>query len=265
MSSDYQIRKMGRINKIGLYTIIMREIRRFLTVPLQALFAPVTTIILFYTIFALAFDGKERMVGDTPFLQFLACGLIIMSMIQNAFVNTSSSLIIAKIQKNIVDILMPPLTSAELLTGLLTGGIIRGLMIGCIAVPTMMLIAGIPVHNLFIILLFAILGTTMLSAIGIIGGLMADKFDEVAGVTNFVITPLAFLSGTFYSVTILPPLWQKLALFNPFFYIIDGFRSGFTGIADGNIMIGAGYLLTIDLVLCLVLLRMLETGYKTKS
>lgn len=256
MSSQLSIRSIGAVNWIGLYTLISREIRRFLSVPLQAIFAPVVTIVLFYAIFALAFDGESRIVGDIPFLKFLASGLIIMSMIQNAFVNTSSSLIIAKIQKNIVDVLMPPLSSLELLTGLL---------IGVLAIPVMMLIAGISIDNPAIILVFAVLGTTMLSSIGVLGGLWVNKFDEIAGITNFVITPLAFLSGTFYSIKTLPALWQKLALFNPFFYIIDGFRAGFVGISDSNLWVGMAYLGAIDALLILGIYIMLKTGYKTKS
>lgn len=264
-SSLLTIRTIGIINWIGLRTLIGREIRRFMGVALQTLAAPVVTTVLFYTIFALAFGGEGRMMGEMPFLKFLAPGLIIMSMIQNAFTNTSSSLIISKIQKNIVDMLMPPLSSFELLIGLLVGGMVRGLMIGLIAVPVMAMIAPMDFTNIFIAILFGVLGTMMLSATGILAGLWADKFDEIAAVTNFVITPLAFLSGTFYSIKTLPPLWQTIAHFNPFFYMIDGFRTGFTGTSDSNIWLGAAALAIINIVLMMAVLWILRSGYKIKS
>jgi ABC-2 type transport system permease protein len=160
MSSHLKIRPIGLVNWVGLKTLIVREINRFITVSLQTLVAPVVTTVLFYTIFALAFGGEGRMMGDMPFLTFLAPGLVVMSMVQNAFTNTSSSLIIGKIQKNIVDLLMPPLSGLELLIGLILGGIIRGLMIGIIATIALSFIAPMAFDNLLISVGFAILGTT---------------------------------------------------------------------------------------------------------
>lgn len=265
MSSHLPIRAIGPVNWIGLATLINREIRRFMGVYLQTLIAPVVTTVLFYTIFKLAFGGEGRMMESIPFLTFLAPGLIVMTMVQNAFTNTSSSLIIAKIQKNIVDMLMPPLTPLELLLGLLIGGVMRGLMIGALATIVMMVIAPITFHNIAITIIFAVLGTTLLSAVGILAGLYANKFDEIAAVTNFVITPLAFLSGTFYSIKTLPLIWQKIASFNPFFYMIDGFRAGFIGHADSNLAVGIIVLSVLNVILLSAVLWILHSGYKIKS
>lgn len=258
-------REIGVINVEGLKTLIGKEVGRFVAVYTQTIVAPVVTTLLFYTVFMLAFGGVQREVGDISFLNFLAPGLIMMTMAQNAYANTSSSLVIAKVQGNIVDVLMPPLSSLELMIGYLTGSILRGLVIGLVSVIVVGLFVGMPIDNIWYILGFGVLGTMMMGALGVIGGIWSEKFDHIAAFSNFVITPLTFLSGTFYSIHTLPEAWQKFALYNPVFYMIDGFRAGFITQADAPPETGLIVLVAANIFLCFVIYRMLERGYKIKS
>jgi ABC-2 type transport system permease protein len=262
---DEHLRLIKGINKIGLWTLICREIKRFLNVYLQTIIAPVITTLLFYAIFALAFGGLQREVSGVPYMEFLAPGLIMMAMVQNAFANSSSSLVIAKIQGNIVDILMPPLSSLELLFAFIVGGVVRGLLVGTATFIAMSFFVEFNVNALWAILTFAVLGTVMLSSLGLCAGIWAEKFDHIASVTNFVVTPLAFLSGTFYSINNLPQSWRSIADYNPFFYMIDGFRYGFIGRSDTSEFIGIIVLLCFDFFLLALSYWMLHTGYKIKS
>jgi ABC-2 type transport system permease protein len=258
-------RMIKGVNWIGLKTLIGKEVGRFLNVYTQTIVAPVITTLLFYAVFALAFGGVTRTIGGLPYMVFLAPGLVMMTMVQNAFANTSSSLVIAKVAENIVDILMPPLSAAEIYWGYIIGGIMRGFCVGIAVLIVVYLFVGIEIHSVTHILVFAFLGNMLLSTIGLAAGIWSQKFDHIAAVTNFLVTPLTFLSGTFYSITQLPEIWQKVALFNPFFYMIDGFRYGFIGHADGNPMVGMVFLVVINLLLTLLTLWMLRTGYKLKS
>ncbi|MEM6780976.1 MAG: ABC transporter permease [Pseudomonadota bacterium] len=260
-----QPKTIGAINVIGLKTLIWREVGRFLNVYSQTIVAPVITTLMFYTVFALAFGGIERLVGDMPYMTFLAPGLLMMTMVQNSFSNTSSSLVIGKVQGNIVDVLMPPLSPLEFYLGYTIGGILRGLAVGLATGITLMVFVDLPVAHPEIIILYAVLGTMMLSSLGLAAGIWSDKFDHIAAVTNFIVTPLTFLSGTFYSVSQLPPMWDMLAHYNPFFYMIDGFRYGFIDHADGNIMIGIAVLVVANIVLSVLTLSMIRSGYKIKS
>lgn len=258
-------RKIGIINGIGLTTLVKREVDRFFKVYLQTIVAPVITTLLFYTVFALAFGGLSRQIGDVPFLEFLAPGLIMMTMVQNAFANTSSSIMISKVQGNIIDILMPPISSLELYLGFIIGALVRGLVVGIVAGVTMSLFVPLGVESWGIVIAYAVLGNILLGSLGLAAGIWAEKFDHIAAVTNFIVTPMTFLSGTFYSIRQLPEFWQGLAHYNPFFYMIDGFRAGFIGHSDGNVLWGIGFLLVIDLLLSALILMMLEKGYKLKS
>ncbi len=253
------------INYIGLNTLIKREVGRFLSVYLQTIVAPIITTLLFYTIFALAFGGIARKVGDVAFLEFLAPGLIMMTMVQNAFANTSSSIVISKVQGNIVDILLPPLSALEIYLGFTIGSMIRGLTVGLVTGLVVSLFVTISVASWLYIIVFAVLGTMMLGSLGLAAGIWSEKFDHIAAVTNFIVTPLTFLSGTFYSVNALPPAWQGIAHYNPFFYMIDGFRAGFIGQSDSNPIVGIGLLIVINLLLALATFAMLRSGYKIKS
>lgn len=257
-------RVLKGINWIGLQTLIKKEVGRFMNVYMQTVLAPLVTLGLYFMVFSLSIGSSHTVMG-VPYMYFLAPGLLMMTMIQNSFSNSSSSLIIAKVQGNIVDVLMPPLSASELLIGYVSGALIRSLMIGTLGVILMVIFLKLPIANIGVVLLFAVLGNLMMGTLGIAGGLWADKFDHLAALTNFIVTPLTFLSGTFYALSALPPMWQKVAVFNPFFYIIDGFRAGFIGSAEADL--GAGILL---LVVCNIILLglawwILKSGYKIKA
>ncbi len=258
-------RALGAVNWRGLWTLYTKEVRRFLNVFTQTLVAPMVTTLLFLAIFALALGGAGRTVGDMPFIEFLAPGLIMMTLMQNSFANTSSSIVISKVQGNIVDILMPPLSAGELTLGIAAGGVTRGLLVGCAAGLAMSIFVPLRPHDVFSVLYHGFNGALMLSLLGLIGGIWAEKFDHIAAVTNFVITPFSFLSGTFYSIERLPENWQFIAHFNPFFYLIDGFRYGFIGRADSSHLVGYAVVLGVNLALLGLTHRMLATGYRLKA
>lgn len=265
IGAELQPRVIPAINMVGLKTLIGKEVGRFLNVYTQTIIAPVITTLLFYAVFALAFGGIAKTVGDIPYLAFLAPGLIMMTMVQNAFANTSSSIVIAKVQGNIVDVLMPPISAGELFTGYMVGGVIRGVIVGAVCTVAVWATVGITIHAIWAIFAYAVLGNAMMASLGLAAGVWSEKFDHIAAVTNFIVTPLTFLSGTFYSAEQLPGIWNTLIHFNPFFYMIDGFRYGFIGHADGNLWIGLGMLITINIILGALTLWMVRTGYKIKS
>ncbi len=253
------------LNLIGLWTLYQKEVRRFLKVPGQTLAAPVVTTLMFLLIFSLALGRSGRTVGGVPFLEFLAPGLIMMAILQNAFANTSASILIGKIQGNIVDLLMPPLRPGELMLGLIAGGVTRGLLVAvAVSLAMVPFVALVPVHPL-LIFYHALAGSLMLALLGLLGGIWAEKFDQMAAVTNFLITPLSFLSGTFYSIAELPQPFRALAHGNPFFHLIDGIRFGFTGHADGSIALGIVVVALVDLALWLLAQHLLATGWRLKA
>lgn len=258
-------RILGAINWLGLYTLTAKEIRRFGKVYWQTIVAPVIVALMYLAIFTLALGGAAPAIGGVPFRQFLVPGLVMMAMVQNSFANTSSSLIIAKVQGNIVDVLMPPLSAAELTIAFALGGVTRGLCVGCAVLCAAYFFVPLLFPHPFFVLFHAVAASLMLSLLGMIAGIWADKFDHMAAVTNFVITPLSFLSGTFYSISQLPGHWHGLALANPFFYMIDGFRYGFIGHADGSLAVGLSVVVCADLFLATTAYRMIKCGYKLKS
>jgi len=253
------------VNWRGLYTLVVKEVRRFLKVFTQTVFAPVVTTLLFLAIFTLALGRSVTQVVGVPFSEFLAPGLIMMAMVQNAFANTSSSIVIAKVQGNIVDVLMPPLSAAELTFGYAAGGVARGVIVGLVTGLVMALFVPMRIHALGFVLFHAVAASLTLSLLGVIGGIWSEKFDHIAAVTNFVITPLAFLSGTFYSVERLPGIWHTIAHLNPFFYMIDGFRYGFIGHADGPLATGIVTMIAVNAALWALCQWMFATGYKLKD
>jgi len=265
MPSPLLVRPIGMVNWIGLWTLYAKEVQRFIKVWGQTLFAPMVTSLLFLAIFSLALGGAVRTVGGMPFLQFLAPGLVMMAIVQNSFANTSSTLMIGKIQGNIVDVLMPPLSAAELVLAFALGGVTRGVAVGLFVLIAMSLFAPIEIHHVWAIVYFAVAGSLMLSMLGMLVGLWAEKFDRMAVITNFVITPLAFLSGTFYSVERLPGIWYTLSQLDPFFYMIDGFRYGFIDRSDGSPVVGALVMLVINVVLAGVVYQLFQRGYKIKA
>jgi ABC-2 type transport system permease protein len=258
-------RSFGRVNWIGWQSLYMKEVRRFLNVATQTIAAPVVTTLLFLAIFSLALGHAVEMVRGVLFPVFLAPGLIVMAMVQNSFANTSSSLVISKVQGNIVDVLMPPINSIEMVSAYALAGVSRGLLVGMTTGLFMWIFVPFHVANWGLVAYHAVSASLMLSLIGIIGGIWADKFDHMAAITNFVITPFAFLSGTFYSIERLPEPFHTIAYFNPFFYMIDGFRSGMIGVADAPTWLGMLVMFSINLVLALIAWRMVATGYKLKN
>jgi ABC-2 type transport system permease protein len=258
-------RSYGAVNWLGFRTLLAKEIRRFLKVHFQTITAPVVTTLLFLAVFALALGRVAAEVHGVPFTEFLAPGLIMMAMVQNSFANTSSSLIIAKVQGNIVDLLMPPLSPLEQTLAIALGGVVRGVCVGMAVTLAMSLFVTVHVHSFGFIVFHAVGGSLMLSLLGMVGGIWADKFDHMAAVTNFLVTPLSFLSGTFYSIDRLPPGFQAAAHANPFFYMIDGFRYGFIGQADSPVWLGVAVVALADLALLTAAWRMLSTGYKLKA
>lgn len=264
-SSPVAPRPMKGVNWIGLQTFIRKETARFMNVYMQTLIAPLVTLFLYFIVFMLALGGGDREVMGVPFVAFIAPGLLMMTMIQNAFSNSSSSITIAKVQGNIVDVLMPPLSAGEILAGYALGSLIRGLLIGLIGIVVLEVFLDLPIHSFWMIAIFAVLGNLMLGLLGILGGLWSEKFDHLAAVTNFIITPMTFLSGTFYPLAALPEVWQKIALLNPFFYAIDGFRAGFIGIPEADIMTGIMFLTCLNAALAFVAWQMLDKGYKIKT
>lgn len=259
------VRRFGHVNWRGVWTLYHREVKRFLKVFTQTIAAPVVTTLLFYAIFSVALTNRVGTVGTTSFVVFLAPGLIMMTILQNSFANTSSSLMVSKVQGNIVDVLMPPISPIEMMCAYISGGVTRGMIVATASTAAMFFLVDLPFEKPGAIVFFALSASVMLALLGMIGGIWADKFDHMAAITNFVIVPLSFLSGTFYSIERLPETWQFVAQFNPFFYAIDGFRYGFIGQGDAGFWLGAAVMLSVDLVLFLIVHRMLVTGYKLKS
>lgn len=260
-------RRIGHVNWLGLWTLYSKEVRRFLKVWMQTVAAPAINASLFLLIFALVLGGRGRVSGDMPYEQFLAPGLMVMSLIQNAFANTSSSLIIGKVQGTILDVLMPPLSPGELTFGYAFGGVTRGVILAATTGVVFYLIPldTIAIHNWWVILYFALAASVMLALAGILTGIWAEKFDHVATITNFVIVPFSLLSGTFYSIDRLPETMQMISKFNPFFYMIDGFRYGFIGRSDSDLAIGVAITLGVNVFLWLIVLRVFKTGWKIKD
>ncbi len=258
-------RIFGAVNWRGLWTLYMKEVRRFLNVFTQTILAPMVTTLLFLAIFTLALGRAVESLGGVSFAQFLTPGLIMMAIMQHAFANTSSSLVIAKVLGNIVDLLMPPLSGTEQTLGIAGGGVTRGLVVGLAVGLAMWVFLPVRVHDPWLLAYFAVNASLMLSLLGMVGGIWSEKFDHIAAVTNFVITPLSFLSGTFYSIERLPEDWQLVALMNPFFYLIDGFRYGFIGHADGSLVVGMLVVLGVNAGLWALVHRMLVVGYRLKA
>jgi ABC-2 type transport system permease protein len=255
------------VNWGGLKTLYLKEVRRFFKVQLQTIWAPAITTLLFLVIFTVALGGSGRSVMGVPFANFIAPGLIIMGMIQNAFANASFSLLVGKIQGNIVDYLMPPLSVGELIAALIGAAVTRAFLVGVAVWLAMLLWPDVSVTPLHpgAVLWFGLMGSMMLAFLGLITSIWASKFDHAAAVTNFVVAPLSLLSGTFYSIESLHPTFQAISHANPFFYVISGFRYGFLREADSPVLFGGLLLLAINLALWAVCYALLKSGWKLKN
>lgn len=259
------VRRFGRVNWLGMRTLIEREIRRFMNVWSQTLMAPLINAGLFLMIFTIAVGSRRGDVMGVEFMTFLAPGIMMMTVIQQAFANSSSSLTSSKMQGNIVDTLMPPLSAGELVAGYVGGAVARGLVVGLVIAVGIWLGLGIvPEHPLWV-LVFVIAGATVMGALGMVAGIIAQKFDQLAAITNFLVTPLAFLSGTFYSIEALPPVMQALSHANPIFYMIDGARYGMIGVSDSSPVLGLGVVLMAAAGVLTLTWYWMRIGYRLKA
>lgn len=256
---------MNDINFFGTCALYSKEVRRFLKVYNQTLFIPVVTSLLFLAVFNLALGERVQMVGTLPFSVFMAPGLIMMAVMQNAFANTSSSFIMGKVLGTIIDYLMPPLSAGEITFSMVAAGITRGVMVGFLVFVAILFFIPMEVHSLGYTLFFIVAASMLLSSLGLFAGIIADTFDQMAAVNSYIIVPMSFLSGTFYSVNRLPEFWYNISQFNPFFYMIDGFRYGLTGYSDGNVVTGIYVMIAANGVVWAIVQTMLARGYRIKS
>ena len=258
---------LSGVNWVGLKTLYIKEVRRFFKVQTQTVWAPAVTTLLYLVIFTVALGRGGRTVMGVDFASFLAPGLIVMAMLQNAFANASFSLLVGKMQGNIVDYLLPPLSTGELIAGLVGAAVTRAFLVGFAVWLVMLLWPGVSVtvREPLWLLWFALMGALLLSFLGLMTSIWADKFDHAAAVTNFVVTPLSLLSGTFYSVEQLAPAFRAVSHANPFFYVISGFRYGFLGSTDSPLLVGAAGLLALNIALWAACYALLKSGWKIKN
>ena len=267
IENKYKIldKKFGYINWLGFFTLYQKETLRFLNVAVQTLLSPLVSALLFLMVLSLAIGNDREGALGVPFITFLAPGLISMQIIQQAFSHTSSSIMIGKIQGNIVDILYAPLSPIEVTLATILAGVTRSFLIAGISILVFSFIIELQFYNFYYIFIYTFLGSFILGAIGFIVGLWAEKFDNMASATNFIIVPLSFLSGTFYSIKRLPETLQIISEWNPFFYMIDGFRYGFLGVSDGSLKFGLSYLIILSCLTWFASYILFKKGYKIKS
>lgn len=255
---------MEEINYTGLKTVYIKEVKRFLKVYNQTLIAPVVTALLFLAVFNLAISDHTTSVGAIPFGLFMASGLIMMSVMQQAFANTSSSFIMGKVLGTLIDYLMAPLSAGEIIFSMVMAGVTRGLLVGTFVGLAVHIFVPISIHNFLLAMFFIISASMFMSLLGIFTGIFAETFDQSAAITSYIITPLSFLSGTFYSVSKLPGFWHQASHYNPFFYMIDGFRYAMTGYHDSNIITGIITITSCITVLWFTVYILLQKGYRIK-
>ena len=248
---------------IGSFTLFIKEVKRFLKVYQQTIVAPAFTSLLFLLVINVAIEDRTNYKFN--YIDFLAPGLIIMGMMQNSFANTSSSLLSSKVAGNIVDLLMPPFKVNEIIIVYCMAAIIRSILVGLVTFLIMMPFINFDFLNFYNLVIFSILGSMLLALIGLLAGIWAEKFDNMSAITNFVITPLTFLSGTFYSIDKLREPFYTISLYNPFYYIIDGFRNSFIFTETESMFNGIVYLTALNAIMYLVCYYILKSGWKLKS
>ena len=249
----------------GMYTLFKKEVLRFWRVAFQTIASPVLTALMYLLIFSHVLAGRVQVYDDVPYTAFLIPGLIMMSLLQNSFANTSSSLVQSKVMGNIIFVLLTPLTYLQFFLAFIAAAIVRGLVVGFSIYLVAIWFVDLPVVHVGWVLAFAVLGSALLGTFGVIAGIWSDRFDQMAAFQNFVIMPLTFLSGVFYSIHSLPSIWQTVSKFNPFFYMIDGFRYGFFGKGDISPWISLGVVVTFLALLVVLSLKMLKSGYKLRG
>ena len=251
-------------NYISVMSLIKKEIYRFIKVGIQTIIGPAISSLLFLAVFTLALGRSIESINGVSLAEFIAPGLIMMTMLQNSFANSASSIGQAKFQGNIIDVLMAPLNDLELTIGYILGSVTRGLICGLVTALGIVLFVPIEIHSYLNLIFYSFMGCLMMGSLGTMVGIWADKWDQQQGITNFIVLPLTFLSGTFYSIARLPEFWQKFAYFNPFFYNIDGFRFAFIGQSDSSLIIGSLTLIFLNAILLFFCYLMFKTGYKLK-
>ncbi|WPX98724.1 ABC transporter permease [Candidatus Megaera polyxenophila] len=256
---------MEPINWYGTYSLTLREVKRFIRVYNQTLITPAISALIFLAVFALAVGAKRHEINGIKFINFMGYGLIIMSIVQNAFGNSSSSLIMSKIIGYISDILTPPLGSKEIIIAFTIGAVLRGLMVGIIVTISLIPFVEFNLYHPLLLAFYILASCTLLGKLGILSGMIANSFDQHSAITSYLITPLSFLSGTFYSVKDLPQILQQINFLNPFFYMIDGFRYCLTNKADGNIIVGICFLVISNIIIYLMLEKLIDKGWRIKN
>ncbi|ASD26714.1 ABC transporter permease [Brevundimonas diminuta] len=260
-----QPRRYDGINWVGLRTLYLKEVRRFWKVGAQTVAAPVVTTLLYMMVFVVALKGARPPLHGTPFAEFVAPGLIMMAILQNAFANASSSLIQAKIMGTATDFLTPPLSPLELTVGFTLGAGTRGVAVGLVTAICVMPFAKLGLANIALIVWFGLIASLLMGMVGVLAGLWSEKFDHLSAVQNFVVMPMTFLSGTFYLVDSLPEPFASISKFNPFFYLIDGFRAGFIGHAEGSLMVGVVMSAVLTVVMGAACWLVFRSGWRLKS
>tara|TARA_A100001015_G_scaffold35492_1_gene39184 strand:- start:2037 stop:2807 length:771 start_codon:yes stop_codon:yes gene_type:complete len=256
---------MNRYNYLCFFTLIKKEVFRFLKVGIQTIIGPAISSLLFLAVFSLALGRSVNSINGIDLAYFIAPGLIMMTMLQNSFANSASSIGQSKFQGNIVDVLMAPLNNIELALGYIIGSVFRGIICGIVTSLGVLIFIPLEIYSLAHLIFFTFMGCIMMGSLGTIVGIWADKWDQQQGITNFIVLPLTFLSGTFYSIKRLPEFWQKVSSLNPFFYNIDGFRYAFTGVSDSSLIQGGIFLIIINSFLIFFCYLMFSKGYKIKS
>ena len=256
---------MFSYNYLCVFTLFKKELFRFLKVGIQTVVGPAISSLLFLAVFSLALGRSVNQINNVNLAEFIAPGLIMMTMLQNSFANPASSIGQSKFQGNIVDILMAPLSDYELSLGYIFGALARGVICGLVTFFGIILFIPLSIYSYFALFFFTLMGCFMMGTMGTMVGIWADKWDQQQGITNFIVLPLTFLSGTFYSISRLPEVWQNFALFNPFFYNIDGFRYAFIGQSDSQLFLGVIILIFSNICLFFLCYLMFKKGYKLKS
>ncbi|HJS36621.1 MAG TPA: ABC transporter permease [Burkholderiales bacterium] len=249
----------------GFATLFYKELLRFWKVAFQTVAGPVLSALLYLVIFAQALGERVQVFDGVPFTAFLVPGLVMMSVLQNAFANSSSSLIQSKVTGNLVFVLLAPISSAEFFAAYVLASVARGLVVGLGVLAVTVWFVELRLAAPLWALAFAFLGAALLGVLGLLAGLWAEKFDQIAAFQNFLVLPLTMLSGVFYSIQTLPPLWQTISHLNPFFYMIDGFRYGFFGAADVSPAASLAVVAVSLALLSALALRLLAAGYKIRT
>ena len=250
---------------LPIWTLYTREVKRFIKVGMQTIIGPVISSLLFLAVFSLALGNSLKTISGVSFSEFIAPGLIMMTILQNAFSNSASSIGQAKFQGNIIDILMAPLNNFELTLGYVLGSITRGIICGYATYIGILFFIPLNIYSYTALTFYMLMGSMMMACLGTMVGIWADKWDQQQGIDNFIVLPLTFLSGTFYSINLLPDFWRSLSSVNPFFYNIDGFRYAFIGTSDAPILQGAFFLIVLNILLFFCCFLMFKSGYKLKA